>query len=366
MTALETESVAYKCPCCGASLEYSALTQNFVCHYCGAAYTKKELEENYTVDELTIEESFTLEDPPPAKEDEQWNERNNLYSCPSCGAGIITSSENEVSARCHYCNSPVVLAGRLSGEFRPDKLIPFSKTREFAEDAFKAWSGKRLFVPKDFKSERTLAEMKGVYVPFWLADCCVEGELEAICTKTNSVRRGNTVVTTHREYLVRRKGSMILRGLPADGSTKAADLLMENIEPFDYKELTDFDMSYLSGHNAEKYDVGKEQIFPRIQQRACEETLSAFKKTMQGYSTEKQTKNEFRISGINWTYALLPVWFLSYRYKGELYCYAMNGQTGKFSGRLPLNKWKLGLFAVLLAAVMLAAGAVLTYIGGLS
>ncbi len=356
----KTESVAYKCPSCGGSLEYSALTYKFTCHYCGSAYDKEELDGSFSEGELVIEESFSEGDKvEAAAPDEKWTSFNNLYNCPSCGAGIITDSASDVSVRCHYCNSPVVLAGRLSGEFRPDKIIPFKKTREFAEEAFKEWSGKRFFVPKDFKSERTLAEMKGVYVPFWLADCCVEGDVEAVCTIDSSSRRGDTITTTHREYFVKRKGSFICSGVPADGSAKAADLLMENIEPFDYGGLVDFDMSYLSGHSAEKYDIGKNEIYPRIKQRVCEEASELFKSTIKGYTSVRIKRNNFRISGINWTYALLPVWFLSYHYKGELYCYAMNGQTGKFSGRLPLNKLKL---AAVTAAVIVGLLGILGFV----
>lgn len=361
---METKSVAYKCPACGAPLEFDALSQLFTCHFCGSAFDKQTLDQRFTEDELTEKENFTEEETSSVKRrNTQWQDQNVLYNCPSCGAGIFTDHDSTVSVRCHYCNSPVVLAGKLSGQFRPNKLIPFVKTREQAEEAFKEWSGKRFFVPKDFKSDRVLAEMKGVYVPFWLADCRVDGELEAIGTKTTSTRHRDTVTTTHREYLVERQGSLICRGVPADGSTRAADLLMENIEPFDYTKLIDFDMSYLSGHSAEKYDVGKEAVFPRIEQRVREEAITSFKASAQGYSSFKIIKSEFKVSGVNWTYALFPVWFLSYYYKNQLYCYAMNGQTGKFSGRLPINKLKLGLCAAGVAIPAILAG-ILILLGG--
>lgn len=351
---METKSVAYKCPACGAPLEFDTLSQLFTCHFCGSAFDKQTLDQHFTEDELTERESFTEAEKDLVKRrNTKWRDQNVLYNCPSCGAEIFTDHENTVSVRCHYCNSPVVLAGKLSGEFCPSKLIPFVKTREFAEASFKEWSGKRFFVPKSFKSERTLTEMKGIYVPFWLADCRVEGELEAIGTITTRSRSGSTTHILVKEYFVERKGSMLCRGVPADGSARAADLLMENIEPFDYTKLTDFDMSYLSGHNAEKYDVPKEAVYPRIEQRVCEEALAAFKASAKQYSSLRITKSNFKVTGVNWTYALLPVWFLSYYYKDQLYCYAMNAQTGKFSGRLPLDKLKLGLCAAGIALAII-------------
>ena len=54
-------------------------------------------------------------------------------------------------------------------------------------------------------------------------------------------------------------------------------------------------------------------------------------------------------------YALFPVWVLSTSWRGENYIFAMNGQTGKFVGNLPVDKaaarkWTLGLTAAVGAA----------------
>ena len=47
-------------------------------------------------------------------------------------------------------------------------------------------------------------------------------------------------------------------------------------------------------------------------------------------------------------YALLPVWLLNTKWNGQDYHFAMNGQTGKFVGNLPIDKGKefklIGLF----------------------
>jgi hypothetical protein len=55
------------------------------------------------------------------------------------------------------------------------------------------------------------------------------------------------------------------------------------------------------------------------------------------------------------TYALLPVWLLNTVYKGKTYTFAMNGQTGKFVGNLPIDKgayWRYhGMWTAILAAV---------------
>ena len=119
---------------------------------------------------------------------------------------------------------------------------------------------------------------------------------------------------------------------------------MESIEPFNYAELVKFEMPYLSGHYAEKYDVTKEQIYGRIQTRVKEAAKEQFRATIKNYTRTVVLNESYNIRGIRWKYVMLPMWFLSYNHKGKMYYYAMNGQTGKFGGMLPVNKAKLALF----------------------
>jgi hypothetical protein len=62
-------------------------------------------------------------------------------------------------------------------------------------------------------------------------------------------------------------------------------------------------------------------------------------------------------------YALLPVWLLSTKWNGQNWLFAMNGQTGKFVGKLPIDKKKKWcIFAgVYAAAAAVTAGAALFF-----
>lgn len=358
---MDVNAVAYKCPSCGAPLPFNAKSQDFACEYCGGHYTKEQLDSMISEGESepTQETEYI--------EDSEFNENNNLYMCPSCGAAVITDSKLSASAICHYCHSPVVLSGRLSGEFRPHKIIPFKKTKEQALESFNLWiKGKRFFMAKGFGSPETLDKIQGIYVPYWLADCCVDGILNVDVFNTlSTVRTGDYIVKREERINCVRKGSVIFHGIPADGSSKADDKLMESIEPFNYSELTDFNMSYLSGHNAEKYDVSKEAVYPRIMERAAKGAEAEFMKTIKVRGRNEIISKNFRITNINWKYAMLPMWFMSYKYKGKMYYYAMNGQTGKFGGTIPVNKLKVLLFSV---GIPLAVGLglfLLIFLGGI-
>ncbi|MBQ3841509.1 MAG: hypothetical protein II820_02335 [Ruminiclostridium sp.] len=361
---MDNGTVAYKCPSCGAGLTYSAESKDFHCIYCGSHFNADMLDA--PLHEGTQEAFITEDDPNIEEKRRQFGDESRLYMCPSCGAAIFTDSEVSATAECYYCHSPAVLSGRLSGEFRPDLIIPFKKSRGEAIMQFNEWvKPKKFFLAKGFGSAESLNKIQGIYIPFWLADCCVEGKMTADCYKTVSVvRKGDYTYTTEDHSIAVRDGSVVYRRVPADASSRADDALMDSIEPFDYNDLTEFNMSYLSGHNAQRYDVEKDKVLPRINGRVCETSEEVFKSSIIGYNRINVTSKDFRITNINWKQAMMPMWFLTYFYKDKLYYFAMNGQTGKFGGLLPLNKPKLALFSFGIPAIIFAViYALLTYMG---
>ena len=144
--------------------------------------------------------------------------------------------------------------------------------------------------------------------------------------------------------------------MPVDGSTKMDDALMESIEPYDFTGAVDFQTAYLAGFLADKYDVDSEQSIERANERIKKSTENAFASTVQGYSTVIPESTSIRLQNGKAKYALYPVWLLNTTWNGQRYTFAMNGQTGKFVGDLPLDKgaytkWLFGLTSLIGAAV---------------
>ena len=148
--------------------------------------------------------------------------------------------------------------------------------------------------------------------------------------------------------------------VPADGSANMPDDLMESLEPYDNSAAVDFSTAYLSGFLADRYDVTSEQCSARVggRMRATAEQM-AYSSVM-GYNTVTKAGGTVNLKNGKVRYALYPVWILNTEWKGQKYTFAMNGQTGKFVGDLPVDKglfwrWFLGLFASVSAAVLLLA-----------
>ena len=134
---------------------------------------------------------------------------------------------------------------------------------------------------------------------------------------------------------------------------------MESVEPFDFSGAVDFQTAYLAGYLADKYDVSAEESIKRANSRIKSSTEDAFASTVQGYTSVCPEMTNIQLNNGRAKYALYPVWLLNTTWEGKKYTFAMNGQTGKFVGNLPLDKRKLtGWFAGLLGAVSAAAFAI--------
>ncbi|MBO4636376.1 MAG: hypothetical protein J5685_04440 [Clostridiales bacterium] len=352
-----------KCPNCSANLVFDADAQKMRCDWCGAMFTTKELED-LRVDELeevasskeqsqvqtdtsVPEEESKTEEIPQEQPDAQ------EYVCNSCGAVVVTDANTSASF-CAFCGSPALVGSKLTREFRPSKIIPFKYGKEKAVEKFFEWCKGGRMTPLDFVSDRNIEKLTGLYVPFWLFDVDGHLDIEATATKSSSVTTGSKTVTTVRTYRIKRRRKYHWSRIPLDGETKVDDLLMEAIEPFKYKDLRDYDYRYLSGFYADVYDLDNKALEQRLVKRITEYIDEEYKLTVKNYPSPRIVSNKNRIGGIKAEYALLPVWFLHYKYLNKDYYFAMNGQTGEVAGVPPVSVLKrLLLCTTVMTAVAL-------------
>ena len=186
---------------------------------------------------------------------------------------------------CPFCGNPVVLMGQFKGDLRPDYIIPFKLDKKAAKAGFeKHLSGKRL-LPKVFKSQNHIEEIKGVYVPFWLFDTDAKAKIRYRATTVRTWSDSEYDYTETSHFMVHRGGSIGFERVPVDGSSKMADDLMESIEPYNFEDAVDFQTAYLAGYMADKYDVTAEQSIERANERVKQSTEDVFADTVTGYAT---------------------------------------------------------------------------------
>ncbi len=337
----------YKCPCCGGAITFDSTIQKMKCPFCDTEFEMNTLA-SYDR-ELRDEQADDMRWDTSAGKAWQDNEASGLtaYACHSCGGEIVCDKQTAATS-CPYCGNPVVMMGQLSGTLRPDYVIPFQLDKNAAKETLKKYyEGKRL-LPKMFKDQSYIDEVKGVYVPFWLFDAEADVDMRYKATKVRTWSDDKYEYTETSYYAVSRGGNIGFKTVPVDASTKMPDDLMESLEPFDSSKAVNFQTAYLAGYLADKYDVDAEQSAERANKRIRKSAEAAFDATVQGYTTVTKESESIRLRDGKVKYALYPVWLLNATWNGQNYLFAMNGQTGKMVGDLPLDKaaYKKRLFGL--------------------
>lgn len=343
------DTTILRCKGCGANLIFDAQTQSWKCEQCGSTYSLDDLKKNTADSNINSnnQEITSIEQP-----------NLTVYRCQSCGAEMVTD-ENTTATFCVYCHNPGIIKSRLEGKFRPDYIIPFKMSKEHALAAYNRLREGKYMTYKEFGDVNNIQKISGIYVPFWLYNGSATGYVSGTLSTSSSHRRGNYIVTNHKEYFEERVGEMDFKNVPTDGSIKFDDDTMDSIEPYDYTEMKDFDYSYLSGYLAEKYDVSNTQNEQRAKNRMENTVMYKINNTINGYLSNSKRETDIKIEDVK--YALLPVWMLNTIVDGKTYTFAMNGQTGKIVGNIPLStKMQIRYFIAIMLAAM-AALSILTY-----
>ena len=352
----------YQCPNCNGPLKFNPKIQKLQCENCGSTFTTDEIDKYFYEEN---KEALSIDDKKKQKEAAetlQWSKEEaetlRAYHCPSCGAQLI-ADVNTGATSCPYCGNPTIVPSQFSGSLKPDYIIPFKLIKEDAIQQLKNFYKGKPLLPKTFIEENHIEEIKGVYVPFWLYDGSADAHIRAHATTVSSYETHDERITTTLHFRVERDGSVDFQMVPADASSKMPDDFMDAIEPFHYNDLVPFQLSYLTGYLADKYDVSSQEDEKRVNARIRNTTLQCISQSIRPYATYIPEREDVEIYPGNVHYAFLPVWMLSTRYNGKNYLFAMNGQTGKMIGDdLPTDKKK----AVLLFLGITVIGIIVMYL----
>jgi predicted RNA-binding Zn-ribbon protein involved in translation (DUF1610 family) len=347
---MEMEIKEYKCPSCGGTVKFDSESQNMKCPYCEAEFEITALAEYQKEVELQAKDHFDWK----AGSAETWEEGNlgdlSTGSCPSCGAELI-GDKNTIATVCPCCGNAQVVQKRVDGILKPDYCIPFKLEKKSAVEALKQFcDGKRL-LPDFFKKENCIENIQGMYAPFWLFDAKAHARIRYKAAKQTSYSDDDYDYTKTDYYSVVRDGSLNFEKVSVDGSEKMDNTYMDAIEPFDYTQMNGFQSEYLAGYSAEKYDVDVETSKERANARIKNSIEKEFAASITGYSAVDVESSAVNIESGKVSYALLPVWILNTKFNDENYQFIMNAQTGKFVGKLPVDKGKATKYRLMFTAI---------------
>ena len=370
----------YKCPACTGPLHFVGASGKLECDYCGSTFDVHEIEALQAQEEAKAEAAFQKEEAAQAAQAQaaadsgeswdtsslnaQWGPDANgmkVYNCPSCGAELICDATTAATC-CPYCGNTTVVPGQFSGTLKPEFVLPFKLDKNAAIDALRRHYEKKRFLPKSFAAQNHIEEIQGVYVPFWLFDGSADASADFEATRSHSRREGQYEVTTTEHFTVHRAGRLSFDKVPVDASSRMPDNHMDSIEPYDYGELKPFSTAYLPGFLADKYDVSAEDSAERADTRCENSALNALAGTVTGYEAVIPRSHSVQLHRGKVHYALMPVWLLNTKWDDKDFLFAMNGQTGKLVGDLPVDRGRYWTTFASIAAPIAAVMAALIFL----
>ncbi len=342
---MDSQTVSYKCLSCGSPLAYNE-SGKLKCSACGTEYDLETLKKFYEsgdgdaeFDWKNYKEKF--------EEGRETLENTVIYICRSCGAEIETNPQT-AATHCPYCDNEVILSDRVGNGLKPNGIIPFKIDKsKLSESIANYIKGKKL-LPNNFIPTHKIGKIQGVYVPFWLFDATLDGQMVLEASKTRCYSTAKYEVTEVSHYLIDIDGQMAFSKVPVDASVRMDDDLMDSLEPFDYSEMVDFEAPYLSGFLADRFDEDPDKSLPRASSRMTNSAEQVFTSSVDsGYESIRRKSSNMGIIDSSLKYVMLPVYLLNVSYNGKNYRFAINGQTGKVVGELPISKVKKWLYTLL-------------------
>ncbi len=354
-----------QCPSCGAAINYDIGSNFVVCGHC---------ESKYPID------FFNIQNKSVADEKGDWRVKSlkrkyasisDLHglACTACGAEVVNNSDT-VATECMYCGNALIVVGNVKGMLQPDKILPFKIKKDEAQASLKNFCNKKILLPSEFKDLNKIDKIVGMYVPFWLFSG--KGVLHYTFepNQISRFRQGDYMITKTQHYEFDMVADLDYINLPVNASSRTPDDYMGGLEPFEFDELKNFSTSYMAGFYAEKFDnsvdectqQAKDRIFYEISSDLLGQKGIYMEKRKQPFSTVKEKGHTHSLQNEDIKYVLLPVWMLNTRYKGKMYHFAVNGQTGKVSGELPIDKTKQILLFLSMFIGMSTLFSMLTYL----
>ena len=353
-----SEMFLHKCPNCNATLEFNIESGMVVCAYCGSRYNVKDLltEAGQAASSAADAAGAPAESAKKADKIKEFDwgkykERltreelagNRSYLCETCGAEVILGA-TVASAKCPYCDNNLILLDNVTASLRPNAIIPFKILPDQLSDSVKKFYKNRKLLPFHFFDQNKMSAVRGLYVPFWLYNCHLKGQMTLKGSTSRSYISGDYRITETSNYDLLRDAQMGFERIPVDASLKMPDELMDSLEPFDYSDLTEFNSGYLTGFISERFDSDPDENLPRVTERVNNSLLEIMKGTCTQYSNVSVSENHMNVDESSVKYVMLPIYLFDCMYAGKTYHYAANGQTGKVIGELPVSKGKKWLY----------------------
>ena len=342
---IEAESEIFECPNCGWRMLFDPDQNLMFCESCGHTAPVEEVLAADTAETPMVKVMHT-------SAAHNWAATQHRVACEKCGAVTLQETVQK-SGQCPYCGHNRLVDSKELRELIDPQVVALFKVKEkSARKRAQEWLNSGLFAPDDLGEGAQGLELRSAYYPFWTFDGAIEANwsCEVDVNRSSRSARWERRNGMHAEFF----DDVLVPAVTALNKHEVA-----SIEPFNLKDVVQFEPEQLAGWTTLSYDramsdaslLAREKVFKELRRKM-------YGLIEPGYQKRNVQIGAGKWSGMTYKHVLLPLWVGTYHYKGEEFHVLVNGQTGKVGGSKPkdtvkvIGIWALGL--VVLALVIFA------------
>jgi len=359
-----------KCERCGSTeISLNVNSQKLRCHWC-----RHEQEPVVVLERKTPIEQLKGQNVGIGASSAKFDSDNIMtLACTSCSAEVVVDTSISTQSRCHWCRNTLSINNQVPSGAVPDKVLPFMVKKNVAREKIEYFVSKRKFyADKQFKFQFCTENIMGVYMPYMVIDANVKGSysgdgelLLRWWTETRTVGSGKnrrTVTTTYYDadrYTIARDFDMTVEGLTIESNSEKLQMrsgsrtnnIINAIKPFDMDKARVWDANFMTGYTAQKRDTNVDDLQEFVDIKLKDIARHNILDSVSKYDRGVRWKNErLNVIGKDWKAVYAPIWLYSYQSdNGAIHYVAVNGQTEKTMGSVPINTPKLALFSFLIS-----------------
>ena len=335
-----------ECPKCGNDMTLNVITNTWDCSKCG----------NQLEEETTMQEQETKEEVLDIEEDNTISSNSNdnsncLYHCNNCNISFIGKDVD----KCFICSGEL---DKDNINIQYDKYIDFKLDLGDAINNYKRKLLIKLLCPISFRSKKAINRIKGVYLPMYMFDSSVDGDVVFNASDVN------VLDTSKKEkrmnyYKVVCNGHFDYDNVVINGSAKFNNNVIDKIDDYDYSNIEEIKEFDLGDKVIYKEDCDEYSVFDRVKKRCFNNSVKLMNDLV-NRSKSKVADNKLDFKYDEKGIVLVPVYLLVNKYKDKTYYYVMNGQNGNTYINTPIGiietiVLSVTLFVVLFLIMLLIA-----------
>ena len=266
---------------------------------------------------------------PTVISDQQQTTTHN-FGCGGCGASMSYDASLR-TLRCPFCGSDNLNEEESNNKTLKAKyIIPFNTGQQDIVASLQKWMGKSYWRPSDLVSAAVITNVTPVYVPYWIFNANTYTYWTADSSNVPWGAKGDWMPVTghHRSNY---------HGIIVGASSVLTQFETSSICPFNLDTACEPDQIDLDNYVVEQFRVQRKYARPLARSNIEALEREACRKYVPGRA--RNVKVNVRLEELIGRPVLFPIWILAYRYKGEVYRFLANGQTGRHSGTAPVS-WK--------------------------